>query len=166
MAPENWRAKAAYTQKVDIYSFAIITWEILTQIPAYDDLRVEPETIGEWTAERGMRPLIPPSWPAEIAALVVDCWGSQPEKRPTARAVLDRLERFKALADKDKGLYAKLLAKPRDGDSAALTVFNAADKVESWVTSLGLHLPTKIFYRTRSLSSLSPLGPLAPPAGK
>jgi serine/threonine protein kinase len=153
MAPENWRAKAAYTQKVDIYSFAIITWEILTQIPAYIDMRVEPQTLGEWTAERGMRPLIPPPWPAEIAALVVDCWGSRPEKRPTARAVLDRLERFKALADIDKGLYAKLSAEHQGDDSATLTVFNAADKDESWIKSLGLHLPTKVFHRTRSLSS-------------
>jgi len=46
MAPENWRAKAAYTQKVDIYSFAIIAWEVLSKVSAYDDLTVELETIG------------------------------------------------------------------------------------------------------------------------
>lgn len=141
MAPENWRAKSAYTQKVDIYSFGIIAWEVLSQTIAYDDLEAEPETIGEWVAERGLRPFVPPQWPEPLASLVKRCWGTDPEARPSAREVVDCLEEFAAAAGKDKRLYEALAVQPRTSETV-LTAFNQAPTTESWVKSLSLSLPS------------------------
>lgn len=140
MAPENWRAKTAYTQKVDIYSFAIIAWEILSQTIAYDDLDAEPETIGEWVAERGMRPYVPARWPEKLGKLVKQCWGTDPEKRPTAREVVQALETFTKAAEADKSLYEALTVHPRTKDTV-LTAFNQTPTSESWIKSLGMSLP-------------------------
>jgi serine/threonine protein kinase len=139
MAPENWRAQGAYTQKVDIYSFAIIAWEVLSQIPAYDDLVVKIETLGEWVAERGCRPFIPLNWPPALSKLIQNSWASDPARRPTVREVIDALELFQRQAKVDPRLYESLAVPARTAETV-LTAFNQRVKTESWPKSFGARL--------------------------
>jgi serine/threonine protein kinase len=69
-----------YNEKVDVYSFAIILWELLTSKTPYSG-KSEPEVI-MGVAQRGLRPEIPLNSPPDFRELLEECWSSDPEKRP------------------------------------------------------------------------------------
>ncbi len=64
--------------QVDIYSFGIILWELVTlQTPARGNLRPVK---------------VPEECPPDVARLIEDCLeANQPDKRPTASVIYDRL---------------------------------------------------------------------------
>ncbi|BDA40607.1 probable serine/threonine-protein kinase CTR1 at N-terminal half [Coccomyxa sp. Obi] len=76
-APELLLGKRS-DHKVDIYSFGIILWELVTlQTPARGNLRPVK---------------VPEECPADVAHLIEDCLeANQPDKRPTASVIYDRL---------------------------------------------------------------------------
>ena len=110
------------------------------QTIAYDDLDIEPEIIGEWVAERGMRPYLPARWPDKLGHLIKTCWGTEPETRPSAREVVTALERFTHAAQANPALYEALAVHPRTKDTV-LTAFNQTPTSESWIKSLGMTIP-------------------------
>ena len=87
------------TEKVDIYSFGVVLWEIIT---------------GE-APERGrLRDVVvPEECPPEVRALMLECLDTQPRRRPTAREAVERLEALPAAARPAAG------AGPRAGRSPA-----------------------------------------------
>jgi serine/threonine protein kinase len=95
MAPENWRAQN-YSPKVDVFSFAIIAWELLAKKRAYTHLYFTAEQIAAGVAERGLRPPLNPVWPADLRALLEESWAEDPEKRPSFAEIARRLEALKA----------------------------------------------------------------------
>ena len=90
MAPEVIRCEP-YNEKVDIYSFSIILWRLLTGEMPYSEKNFM-EYIPE-VAERGARPALPTNKgvPKNIIKLLEQCWHSDPTSRPTASAIVQEL---------------------------------------------------------------------------
>lgn len=79
-----------YNQKVDVYSFGIILWEILTREVPFRDL--SPFAIAHEVCESNSRPLIPQNCPPKLAKLIQVCWNKDPQKRPDFNAIVYSLE--------------------------------------------------------------------------
>lgn len=85
MAPEV-AAGGQYNEKSDVFSFAIVTYEVVCRHMANEDLDPA-QAIREIMS--GMRPslrspdLVPPDTPLALLALLKQCWDQAPERRPT-----------------------------------------------------------------------------------
>eukprot|EP00051_Salpingoeca_urceolata_P026639 m.478004 g.478004 ORF g.478004 m.478004 type:complete len:982 (-) comp21009_c0_seq1:1461-4406(-) len=73
----------------DIYSFAIVMYEIASRLVPFVDFEQM------WDIRdavlRGERPVPPPSCPPELASLMRECWAPEPHNRPSADVVAARL---------------------------------------------------------------------------
>ena len=81
-----------YNEKADIYSFAMILFEMVTNTMPFDGLN--PVQIIKEVAIKAARPAIPLTCHTGFKALINDCWHQEPQKRPTAAEVLARLEKM------------------------------------------------------------------------
>ena len=87
-APEVVRMED-YSEKVDVYSFAIVLWELI--------MRDEPYSgeggiqIAYAAAEQGLRPDVPDHIPSKYAELMKECWADSPHDRPGFGQILTRL---------------------------------------------------------------------------
>jgi serine/threonine protein kinase len=85
VAPELLRG-SEYSKKVDIYSFAMIMWEICSGIRPYagtaHDLSMAKDIC------EGKRPPVPPGTPSFYSELMKSCWDANPNNRPDAPEVL------------------------------------------------------------------------------
>lgn len=87
-APEVVRMEE-YTEKVDVYSFAVVLWELITQSEPYDgEGGIQ---IAYAAAEQGLRPPIPEFTPERYSKLMVQCWADSPDDRPPFSEILERL---------------------------------------------------------------------------
>ena len=90
MAPELLDSNSGYDMKVDVYSYGIVLWEILTRSVPYRGL--ESAQIIARVLTTDLRPPMPEGAPPEIAMLIRQCWDRDPRARPT---FTDILRRFK-----------------------------------------------------------------------
>jgi len=92
MAPEAYRGEQ-YTEAVDVFSFAIICWEIFT---ARDPAISANKNPREYAAavSSGYRLEIPTQCPLHWKELIECCWDPLPSKRPTFEAILSTLDHF------------------------------------------------------------------------
>src|SRR6185436_19244744 len=81
MAPEVLRGKP-YTQASDIFSFAMIMWELTSRIPPFDD-RPHDFHLSLGIC-KGERPEIIDGTPQCYIDLTKKCWNLDPLKRPSA----------------------------------------------------------------------------------
>lgn len=79
-----------YSESADIYSLAIVFWEMLTREDPYKGM--EPFFIIYGVSTQGLRPKIPPSCPKEFAALITTMWQDDRNDRPTVDEVLVAVE--------------------------------------------------------------------------
>ncbi|CAO2182912.1 unnamed protein product [Urochloa humidicola] len=98
MAPEMMKHKA-YGRKVDVYSFGLILWEMFSGSIPYEELN--PFQAAFAVFDKNVRPAIPASCPAPIRLLIEQCWASHPEKRPDFCQIVQILEKFKTVLDRD-----------------------------------------------------------------
>eukprot|EP01087_Luapelamoeba_hula_P012480 TRINITY_DN3484_c0_g1_i2.p1 TRINITY_DN3484_c0_g1~~TRINITY_DN3484_c0_g1_i2.p1 ORF type:complete len:2043 (+),score=287.04 TRINITY_DN3484_c0_g1_i2:206-6334(+) len=92
LAPEVMRSEE-YTEKVDVYSYGIILWEIFTRaLPFGRKTRFQVE-LG---VIEGDRPEAPEDWPPYWRALTTECWDGDPARRPSFSRVLERLQKDQA----------------------------------------------------------------------
>ena len=78
-----------YTEKVDVYSFGILMWELLTREEPYvRDKDLKGIQIAYAAAEQGLRPKIPPFTPEGYSQLMQQCWAQNPDARPEFNEVL------------------------------------------------------------------------------
>jgi len=87
-APEVLR-NSDYTTSADVYSFAIVLWELITRDVVYPNM--PPFQIIFTVGTQKSRPAIPPSIPAHIASLVRECWDEDPYARPSFEQITNRL---------------------------------------------------------------------------
>ena len=106
MAPEATRLR--YTNKVDVYSFAVVMWELVTcRVPWSDDERFSFVHRILVVVNKGERPVASAgelaAAPPQFVDLMEECWAPAPKDRPAFAEVFRRLramvERSLAAAD-------------------------------------------------------------------
>lgn len=91
MAPEVIEHKP-YDHKADVFSFAIVLWELLTgQIP-YAFLTPLQAAVG--VVQNGLRPIIPKDTRPKLAELLEKCWQQDPTRRPDFDKILEILHQI------------------------------------------------------------------------
>lgn len=88
MAPEAMRS-GIYTTKGDIYSFAVISYEILYEKLAFEGL--EGFDLINSVVNKNLRPPIDHQFGEEIMELLGCCWNQDPNKRPDAQYICKKL---------------------------------------------------------------------------
>lgn len=88
--------KINYDEKVDVYSFGIIMWELLTRAEPYSDLDSH-VAVAVGVAFRGLRPPVAADCGhPEYVALMRRCWDKDPDVRPNFTEVVIELERIQS----------------------------------------------------------------------
>ncbi|XP_027918844.1 serine/threonine-protein kinase HT1-like [Vigna unguiculata] len=98
MAPEMIKRKS-YGRKVDVYSFGLILWEMVTGTIPYEDMT--PIQAAFAVVNKNSRPVIPSDCPAAMRALIEQCWSLNPDKRPEFWQVVKVLEQFESSLARD-----------------------------------------------------------------
>ncbi|KAJ1292024.1 hypothetical protein BS78_02G361400 [Paspalum vaginatum] len=91
MAPEVFKHRK-YDKKVDIFSFAMILYEMLEGDPPFSNY--EPYEAAKYVAD-GHRPVFRKSHTNELKDLVEICWSGDISLRPSFLEILKRLEKLK-----------------------------------------------------------------------
>lgn len=141
MAPEVLMSTPTYDDKIDVYSFGIILWEILTGKVPYGEMSTA--NIAIFVVEQGLRPDIPENAPPRIRDLMTRCWNANPLNRPTMIEVLKELmtpechfpntneARFQEAESGAKALLKSLGSKSRMIRSNTITTsFYSSNKVK------------------------------------
>jgi serine/threonine protein kinase len=80
-APELTRGLAKYSKQVDVYSFALVLFELFAmQLPFADVL--DGVTAAAKAAYEQLRPTLPPHLPRVLSQLIAQCWAEEPTDRP------------------------------------------------------------------------------------
>ena len=80
MAPELFEA-GPYDEKVDVYSYAMILWEMLTGRQPFKGKNVV--EIANLVLHQAKRPEMPAKTPSKLAELISICWSADPKNRPS-----------------------------------------------------------------------------------
>jgi serine/threonine protein kinase len=88
MAPEIFQGQK-YTKASDIYSFGMIMWESMTGRRPFWDRNHDTELIIDILD--GLQPPIITNAPEGYIKLMKECWHSDPEKRPTAKVIFNKI---------------------------------------------------------------------------
>lgn len=82
MAPEILRSSPFYDEKVDVYSFAVLLWEMLTLQEPYRGMTQDQMVMA--IIEKGARPAIAPNYgPPKLIELIRKCWSEDTKDRPS-----------------------------------------------------------------------------------
>jgi len=94
MAPELLLGRP-YNEKVDIYSFGILFWELLTGSQPFAEVRTLDQLKNAVVS--GRRPPISNSIPSEIAQLIQACWHGDASKRPSAEVAMKAIAQYQGM---------------------------------------------------------------------
>ncbi|KAF0931143.1 hypothetical protein E2562_002500 [Oryza meyeriana var. granulata] len=95
MAPELLSGKSnMVSEKIDVYSFGIVMWELLTGEEPYSDMRAAAIIGG--IVNNSLRPQIPSWCDPEWKSLMESCWASDPADRPSFTEISQRLRKMAA----------------------------------------------------------------------
>ncbi|MDP2435047.1 MAG: protein kinase [archaeon] len=145
-APELLRSQS-YDQKVDIYSFAIVLWELLH--PGHTPLaQYSPIEAAYAVAHTGVRPqmLLPVS--RAMVRLISSCWHSRPSSRPSAAKLHRRLvthhHKLKKLRRRDYSLVSVSRSSSHCSDLETVEFYGVTFQALSSIASVGslVHNPT------------------------
>jgi len=118
IAPEIFSNKKLYTEKADVYSFAIIMWELLTRQMPFAE--AEAFTIPVLVT-KGKRPTLPKKVPKDYGKLMEKCWHQKGEKRPSFDEIVVKLDE----------MWDELVKKtPEFSQPVAYSVKKKGDRIE------------------------------------
>ncbi|MQM20070.1 hypothetical protein Taro_053084 [Colocasia esculenta] len=98
MAPEMIKHKT-YDHKVDVYSFGLLLWEMLTGTIPYEDMT--PIQAAFAVVDKNIRPVIPADCSPALRVLIEQCWSLSPDKRPEFWQIVKVLEQFESALARD-----------------------------------------------------------------
>lgn len=95
MAPELLSGKShMVSEKIDVYSFGIVMWELLTGDEPYGDMHCA--SIIGGIVNNSLRPTIPTWCDPEWKALMESCWSAEPSERPSFSEISQKLRTMAA----------------------------------------------------------------------
>jgi TPR repeat protein len=115
-APEVLRGDTNYTQAVDVYSFAITLFVILTGLEPYPSANHYVHT--RRVNDEKKRPSIPDGVPKGVADLMQSCWEDAAVKRPTFAQVVCAMESERLLEDVNVAEFRAFRARASGADAA------------------------------------------------
>lgn len=98
MAPEMMQQNSAYGQEIDVYSFGIVMWELLTRSTPWETDILDTGahfSVALWGAvQEGRRPSIPSEtdFPDMYLELMKHCWCGEPGRRPLFISIAREME--------------------------------------------------------------------------
>ncbi|RHZ74585.1 hypothetical protein Glove_220g14 [Diversispora epigaea] len=90
IAPELF-CKKAYTIESDVYSLGIIMWEVITGETPFSDHKFNSNSDFALAIVDGYRPKIYKYIPYDYATLMKQCWNANPNNRPDANKIWDKM---------------------------------------------------------------------------
>ncbi len=91
MAPESLGKKPRFDTSADLYSFAVLMWEVITNESAFSTPEFEWNSQIENFVVAGNRLPLPRELDSRLARLISDCWAQDPTKRPPIASVIQQL---------------------------------------------------------------------------
>ncbi|MCL7027926.1 hypothetical protein MKW94_023516 [Papaver nudicaule] len=89
MAPEMIQHRP-YTQKVDVYSFGIVLWELITGMLPFQNMSAVQAAFA--VVNKNVRPNVPNDCLPVLSEIMTRCWDANPEVRPPFTEVVRMLE--------------------------------------------------------------------------
>ncbi|GBC07446.1 hypothetical protein RclHR1_07480006 [Rhizophagus clarus] len=108
IAPEVINGKE-YTFKSDIYSIAMLMWEISFGLPPFINYNHDYNFV--INIIDGMRPKIISEIPSKYKNLMEQCWNANPSERPNIDTLLERMEEIKTYYQNNTNELPQLLPK-------------------------------------------------------
>ena len=96
-APEMWLTDTHYTDKVDVYAFGILAYEILVGVEAFAR-NIPVFQLGQQVIMGG-RPPIPEKIPERLRQLIDNCWAGTPDTRPKFQDIVSDMEKEEVLKE-------------------------------------------------------------------
>jgi len=92
--------KVAYDMRVDVYSYAILLWEIMHCKVPYGETGMDQMAIANAVFSKGIRPPMSSRCPPEVAKLIVACWDTDPNRRPSFKDIVARMNQIESTIPK------------------------------------------------------------------
>ncbi|KAJ5066257.1 hypothetical protein M0811_03590 [Anaeramoeba ignava] len=92
MAPEIFRCEK-YSEKVDIYSYGVVLWELITRKVPYRQV-TDPIQLGIQVGFQNLRPDLDQIKDENWKNLILKCWANNPNDRPSSNEIIQILDSF------------------------------------------------------------------------